>query len=40
MITKWFQGARAAEEKVFKLAVSRWYEETASNFILGKKNSL
>lgn len=40
MYTKWFQGRKAAGEKVFKLTVSRRYEEMASNFILGKKNSL
>lgn len=40
MCTEWFQGTRAAEDKVFKLAVSRWYEEMASYLILGKKNSL
>lgn len=27
MLIKWFRGTRAVEEKVFKLAVSMWYEE-------------
>lgn len=40
MLTKWFWGTRAVEEKVFKLTVSMWYEEMASNLTLGEKNTL